>query len=246
MNLKELDILMVIEGEIATTYLIEQILTACADHGIRYRKQFLDKLRVADIKPNTIPLFIRCADPLLESWVELLTEAQHPYLFYIDDNFWEIKGKSPLARYYQHPLVRHSLEYAVSNADTIITNSKELASFILRFNDRIKVLPAFFDFDVIEGITAQPTDEIRIGFAGSPSRVDDLDIISPIINPILDRYPSVVFEFAGVFPKGVNASDRVRFFPHVTDYREFIRFQAGRNWAVGLFCDSPLYSLGSS
>jgi len=34
---------MVIEGEIAVTHLIEQILKACANHGIRYRKQFLER-----------------------------------------------------------------------------------------------------------------------------------------------------------------------------------------------------------
>jgi hypothetical protein len=43
MNSKELDVLMVIEGEIAITHLIEQVLSACTNHGIRYRKRFLER-----------------------------------------------------------------------------------------------------------------------------------------------------------------------------------------------------------
>lgn len=230
----DLNILMVIEGEIATTQLIEQVLAACADHGIRYRKRLLEEMRIADISSNTIPLFIRCAGPSVKFWVELLTEAQYPYLFYIDDNFWKLEGESPLVRYYQHAVVRRSLETAVGNAHTVITNSRELAGFVSRFNDRVVVLPAFFDFDLIDDVVAQPTDEIRIGFAGSSSRSDDLDIVAPIIAPLLEGYPAVVFEFAGVLPNAIKPTDRIRFFPYIGDYREFIRFQAGRKWAIGL------------
>ena len=227
-------ILMIIEAKIATTYLLEQIMGACRVHGIDHEVKFLNELRVEDITSDTIPMFVRCADPLMLSWAQLLADANRSYLYYIDDNFWRIIGGSPLAVYYQHPTIRRSLEFAVSHAETVIVNSPELARFISRFNSRVAVLPTFFDFSLIDGVPPSSTEEIRIGFAGSPSRVDDLDLVSPLIEPILERFPTTVFEFAGVLPKGVEAGARVRFFPHTGDYDSYIRFQASRNWAIGL------------
>ncbi|EGP07042.1 glycosyltransferase-like protein [Bradyrhizobiaceae bacterium SG-6C] len=230
----DVNLLVVIEAEIATTHLIEQVLRACEPHGVRYRVQFLDKLATADFAPDVLPLFIRCADPRAYSWTQTLVEANYPYLFYIDDNFWRIVGNSPLADYYRHPVIRRSLEYIASHASALISNSQELANFLSQFNPRISVLPTFFDFSLIENISPQSSDEIRIGFAGSPSRADDLELISPLVGPILGKFPRVVFEFAGVMPRNIKPDERVRFFPHTQDYAGYIRFQAERNWAIGL------------
>lgn len=232
--MSKIDILMVIEGEIATTHLIERILLACEPYGVRYRKKLLATLKIQDFYPNTIPLFVRCGDPVIEHWVDLLCWAKRPYVYYIDDNFWRIQGDSPLARYYQHPIIRRSLETAVTHASSVLTNSEELSEFLARFNVNAKILPAFFDFSLIKGCVKQSTEEIRIGFAGSPSRLGDLEIIRPAIYSLLDFFPNVVFEFAGVLPRGILQCDRVRFFEHTQSYSAFIRFQAERNWSIGL------------
>jgi len=233
-DMTDVNLLVVIEAEIATTHLIEQVLKACKPHGVRYRVQFLDKLATADFTPDVLPLFIRCGDPRAYSWTQTLVEANYPYLFYIDDNFWRIVGNSPLAEYYRHPVTRRSLEFIVSNAGAVISNSQELANFLSQFNTRIAVLPTFFDFSLIQNISPQSVDEIRLGFAGSPSRADDLELISPLVGPILEKFPRVVFEFAGVMPRNTKPGDRVRFFSHTQDYAGYIRFQAERNWAIGL------------
>lgn len=236
--MEKLDVLMVIEGEIATTQLLERVLLACEPYGLCYRKQFLHSLRVQDFYSGTIPLFVRCGDPALEFWVDLLDRAKHPFLYYIDDNFWRIEGGSALAQYYRHPRIRRSLEYITSRARCVLTNSEELSTFLYDLNNERKVLPTFFDFSLIEKVVPNSNEEVRIGFAGSPSRKDDLDIIAPLIQPILDSFPHAVFEFAGAMPRGVVEGDRVRFFPHTSEYNTFIRFQAERGWVIGL---APLF-----
>lgn len=231
----EIDILMVIEGEIATTHLIEHMLSACQPYGIVYRKIFLSALTTSDIRKTTIPLFVRSGDPSLRLWIDRLHNANHPYIYYIDDNFWKIEGESPIARYYQHPLIRQSLESAVSGAYRVLTNSDLLAEFLYRFNEKIKVLPSFFDFSLLQPAQAPPPHgELRIGFAGSPSRANDLDIVKPVIQPILDAYPQVVFEFIGAKLTGLAPNDRIRSFPHNTDYEGFIHFKQERQWSIGL------------
>jgi glycosyltransferase involved in cell wall biosynthesis len=225
---------MVIEGEIATTQLVEQLLLACRPLGIRYRKVYLASLTFGHLDRWTVPLFVRCGDPGLGLWIELLRRAHHPYLYYIDDNFWEIQGDSPLVQYYRDPGVRQSLEFAVCHADRVLTNSQVLASYLQRFSERLRVLPSFFDFSLIEGCIREQTPELRIGFAGSPSRGGDLELIRPVVQPVLDRIPNAVFEFCGVMPAGLQPGPRIRFFDHTSSYTDFIRFQARRNWAIGL------------
>jgi glycosyltransferase involved in cell wall biosynthesis len=228
------DVLMIIEAEFATTHLVELMLKACAPHGITYRKRLLSQLTAKDFTPGSVPLFIRCGDPSLPDWLRLLVEAGRPYLFYLDDNFWEIEGATPLAHYYRHPSVRRALNEAVRHAHRVVVHSPELAQFLAGFNSAIEVLPPFFDFGLIEDVRPEPSDEIRIGFAGSLLRVVDLEIIQPIVAPLLEAHPRIVFEFAGVIPRDTAASERLRFFPHVPDYDTYIRFQAARGWAIGL------------
>jgi glycosyltransferase involved in cell wall biosynthesis len=230
----DLSILLVIEGEIATTQLIEQLLKACGRFGIRYRKVHLASLTFRHLDSETIPLFVRCGDPGLRPWIELLRRARHPYLYYIDDNFWELLDDSAVGQYYRDPDVRQSLEFAVSHADQVLTNSEVLATYLQRFGSRVRVLPAFFDFGLIEGCIPERTSEVRIGFAGSATRANDLELIRAVIQPVLDRIPNAVFEFCGVMPRDIQPGERIRFFGHAASYADFVRFQAERNWAIGM------------
>jgi hypothetical protein len=230
----ELSVLMVIEGEIATTQLLERVLQAGRRFGVVYRKTLLSSLTIADLNPRTVPLFVRCGDRSLRFWIKLLNRARHPYLYYLDDNFWEIQGDSPVALYYRDSEVQDTLRLAVSQAHQVLTNSEVLASYLERFTGRVRVLPPFFDFGLIEGCARPATAEIRIGFAGSGTRQPDLELVRPVIQPALDRIPGAVFEFCGVLPAGVEPGPGVRLFPYVDSYADFIRFQVGRNWAIGL------------
>jgi len=234
MNHGELSVTMVIEGEAATSQLVERLLRACQPLGVRYTKVHFAALTFSHLDGRAVPLFVRCGDPSLRLWIDLLKRAHHPYLYYIDDNFWELQGDSPLVRYYRDPDVRHSLEFVVAHANQVLTNSEVLACYLRRFSPRLRVLPAFFDFSLIGGCVREQTPELRIGFAGSPSRGDDLELICPIIHPVLDRIPNAVFEFCGVMPPGVQPTPRIRFFEHTSSYADFIRFQAQRNWAIGV------------
>ncbi|MFA5898727.1 MAG: glycosyltransferase [Hyphomicrobium sp.] len=232
------EVLIVVEADIATTQIIEQIVAACASHGVGYKKRQLKELCADDFQPQILPLFIRCCDPETVLWTRALKNAGRSYIYYIDDNFWKITGGTAVAEYYRHPRVRKALEFTVKNARFVVTSSAELARFLSRLNERVVVLPASFDFTLVDGVTCEPTNEVRIGFAGSTSRAADLDVIAPIIESTLHTFRDVVFEFAGAMPNGISAGPRVRFFPYDGDYGRYIKFQRQRNWAIGL---APLF-----
>lgn len=227
-------ILIVIEAPIATTQIVEQVIGACRQHGIHSTTRLLRDLRPEEVGPNVLPLFIRCADPTSLPWARALAAHDRPYLYYLDDDFWGLNDGSPLALYYSDPGVRRSLDFFVANAQAVLTNSPVLAEVLRTRARAVEVLPTFFDFSLLVDVEPAQSGEIRIGFAGSSSRAGDLELVSPMVQPLIKQFPNVVFEFAGAFPHGVATDDRVRYFPPIESYADFIRFKASRGWSIGL------------
>lgn len=232
------EVLMITEGDIPTVHIVEATLKSCNKLGVDVRKKLLTSVTAEDFGPLTFPLFIRCAAPILIPWLKTLGRLKRPYFYYLDDCFWKLSGDSALAHYYQHPVVRNSVREGMKHATAVLTNSQILADEVSAINGNVRVLPALHDFSAAEGIAPDPNGELRIGFAGSTSRIDDLQIVEPVVRELLERCPNAIFEFAGVWPSTLPASNRVRFFPHQSDYRAFARFQASRGWAIGL---APLH-----
>jgi len=228
------DILLIVEADIATTQLTEQLLSECSGLGVTYKKVYLSDIDERLLSNSALPLFVRTADPVAVFWMESLKRSNIPYFYYIDDNFWLIEGETALAKYYQHPIIRRSLKYAVEKAHTVITNSVALREYLLPKNRNTVLLPAFFDFSLLSGCEVSTDSEYRIGFAGSPSRDADLDILKDVIPHILAKRSNVVFEFVGCIPSWLTQGGRVRFFGHMNSYAEYINFQVQRGWKIGL------------
>jgi len=241
-------VLMVIEAEIATTQIVERILIQCGRENLEYEVRLLGDLKISDFHPKILPLFIRCGDPLIRYWVRFLRIIGLSYIYYIDDNFWRIDGCGALACYYRHPLIRRALCEVSKNAELIVTNTENLSDFLAPFNSERIVLPAPFDFSLLsnwpkerikipEPMDAQIAEdhEFRIGFAGSSSRLSDVEsILVPVVECLLSKYPELIFEFAGVELKHLKNHPRVRFFHHINSYAKFLDFKMSRNWKIGL------------
>jgi len=229
-----IEVLLIVEADIATTQLTEQLLSECSNFCIKYKKVYLADLDQNFFSDSALPLFVRTVDPVAISWMRSLRASNIPYFFYIDDNFWLINGETPLAKYYQHPIIRRSLKYAVENATFVITNSAPLKDFILPKNRNTTLLPAFFDFSLLLPYKVKSVSEYRIGFAGSPSRDADLEVLKDVIPYFLAQRNDVVFEFVGCLPKWLEQGPRVRFFGHMNSYEEYVAFQLQRGWKIGL------------
>ncbi|PKQ80445.1 hypothetical protein CJP16_06545 [Aeromonas sobria] len=230
--IKRLNILMLYEADISSVQLVETVLSR--DIFVLHKAVINSEL-IKNYSYYHMPLFIRSVDPEAVKLARKFVSESKPFVYYIDDNFWEIKGDTPLAKYYQHPIIRDGLKYIVGHASMVLCNSIQLADYIReRYTKRVSVVPPMFDFNLVEGVSSYDGEEIRIGFAGSSSRLKDINFLKNVIPEILEKYPSVVFEFAGVMPEGVQTSDRVRYFKPVSSYAEYISFQYSRGWKIGL------------
>lgn len=236
-------ILVIAEAEIASTHLLMQIMRATRPHGIEAGFTLARDWAAKTLPGGVTPLFARCADPGMLAYAEALVEGKRPFLYYLDDDFWSLDPSTPLGAYYAHPSVRATLDYFVTHAAMVLTNTHALAGALRRRGAEVAVVPTFFGFDLIESVVPEPTEEIRIGYAGSLGHGPDLALVAPAIGPALALDERVVFEFIGATPPGLAAGDRIRFFPSMAEYAAFIAFQASRNWSIGL---APLVANASN
>lgn len=231
---KFLKILVIVEAEIATTHLVMQVLRAARQFGIMADLVVSSQWKARELSGDILPIFIRCADPTMLPYAYALAKVGRPYLYYLDDDFWSLDVNTPLGAYYSDPHVRKCLDYFVSHAALVLTNTSQLAERLREHSHKIALVPTFFNFDLLNGVVPESTDEIRIGFAGSAGRQMDLELIKSAITPVLASNPRVVFEFIGTMPQGVKPCHRIRSFPPMENYADFVRFQASRNWSIGL------------
>jgi glycosyltransferase involved in cell wall biosynthesis len=170
--------------------------------------------------------------------IEWMKTHNVPFAYYVDDNFWELKGDTPLAQFYQSAPVRHTLDLSITDARTVIVNAPRLGQYIKsRYpTANIMLLNAPFDFSLTEELPRREKSahEIRVGFAGSITRADDFVEILPALKRLRDRFRNVTFTFFGYCPPELMGSERVTYVPHVANYSEFIRLKASHQLDIGL------------
>ncbi|SAL61503.1 glycosyltransferase [Caballeronia telluris] len=229
---------MIVEGDIPTNQIIGRLITeALGELGS------VEKILVTDFTPMSVldgglVLLSRIASPAAEPMLQWMALHGIPYLYYIDDNFWELKGDSPVAQFYQFQPVRWTLSRAIKGAKAVIVNSALLGEYIKKMFPRTEIvhLNAPFDFSLVENTAAfdKGPGEVRIGFAGSITRAPDFVEILPAFQRLLDCHAHVSLTFFGYCPPELRGRDRVSFVEPVVDYAEFIALKASQALDIGI------------
>jgi hypothetical protein len=242
------DVLMVVEHRIATVSILEQLLAHVRNTTLlRTRTRLLHELRPTDLTPGTYPLLVRSCSPSAYRLTKALRRHGVAYGFYVDDNFWLLDPETALGRHYAAPGTRRRLDEIVRHASPVIASTARLRDYVREtLNEDAIQLDSPIDLSFVSELPPAPRGRpiIRGGFAGSTSRVGDLiDIFADVVC-ILDAHPQVEFEIIGVDDGGLAVHHpRLRTFPHLPSYAEYIAFQRSREWDFAL---APLGSAASN
>ena len=146
----------------------------------------------------------------------------------IDDLLIELPENHPDGVHYR--AVRNLILGAILEADAVFVTTTPLRDALLKYNPRIHVLPNYLD-DHLWRMQApgvrKSGSPIVIGYQGGSGHLPDLEMITPALLRILQRYGNQVkFKFWGAMPP----SD-LREWPNVewlnvglVDYGEFVRY----------------------
>jgi glycosyltransferase involved in cell wall biosynthesis len=239
------DVLMIAEHRTATVSLLEQLLAHLqSTTSLRTRTRLLHELRATHLTSETYPFIVRSCNPSAHRLAKTLRRHGVAYGFYLDDNFWLLDPETPLGRHYAARGTRRRLDAIVRHASPVITATALLRDFVrTTLNEDAIQLDAFFDLSLIPDLPPAPRSHriTRGGFAGSTSRVGDLvDVFADVLRT-LDAHDDVEFEVIGADDGALPVHHpRLRTFPHLPSYEEYVAFQRSREW------DFALAPLGSS
>ena len=227
-------VLLVPDGLIPTTYIIEPVLR----HALGSR--FAGLRLAADLDGATLQrealLFSRVCDPRhgwLPGW---LSRRGARYAYFLDDNLWAFRSDSDVGRYYARRDVLATLDRFIRNAACVLVSSWPLRdALIARFGDiDVRHVTAPFDFSLVDRDAPSRASVLRVGYAGS-ERGEAFAPVTEAIERVLHSHRGAVeFEFIGYVPPALVGRSGVTVFPAITNYAEFLAFKQWRGWHVGL------------
>ncbi len=188
-------------------------------------------------------IVLRLCDPASLPLLMLMKQADIPYVYYLDDNLWEIKGNNPLGRFHLDPKVLATLTAFVQQAHYVVAASSILKDYIYPINANVVHISAGFDFDLVKNITANsPDSQIKILYAGSLYRDQDFVPVIPAIKQIIKEFDhQITFHFYGYIPDALKGLPNIVFDGKFYKYNDFIKKQYAEGFDIGMapLKDSP-------
>lgn len=239
-------LLLISEARTATVQILERI----AGHlerstGLAVTSRLLEEVEPDDLDPGTYPIIIRSCHPLAVRLAAAFRRSGVRYGFYLDDNFWLLDPATELGRHYAARPTRRRLDAMVRGADPVIAATPLLRDWLAPRARAVVQLDSFFDFSLVPE-TLPPRAErpgLRVGFAASMHRGDDLAAVSAAVLGALEEHGDLEVEIIGAEGGTLAEHPRTTTFPHLDSYEKYLAFQRERAWDIGI---APLGSAASN
>ena len=185
-----------------------------------------------NIEWSDIIVFLR-SDSDIDAYVSKIAKKAGKKLIYVlDDDILNVPNYLSSAPYYLLPSTNKNIRTIMSNCDTFLTPSPVLLEKYGK-NFKYKFL---ISEPSLNRINKKPkNDKVKIGFAGSIDRAQDLSqILEGAITEIVNKYgDSIEIEFMGAKPEFVDKLN-LKHLPYQDGYDAYTAFMAKCNWDIGL------------
>jgi glycosyltransferase involved in cell wall biosynthesis len=187
--------------------------------------------------------FQRCF-PMRETWplVERALSSGKPVVYDVDDHFEAMPPEHPMAGRMAH-ILPYCRELA-RRARAVSVSTPELAKVFSHVPGRTAVVRNLIDETLFTAPrrAAAPDRPVRILYAGSPTHTADLDLITPALIRIMERFGDAAeLRFFGCAPREPALAARATCLPFSDDYTAYARALAELAPDIGLapLCDTP-------
>ncbi|MDD5792972.1 MAG: hypothetical protein PUD22_10345 [Erysipelotrichaceae bacterium] len=225
---------------IVSNSLIPSVLL-CGHSQMEYLKsikeadyRFLEASKLDDeiLTWANIIIFLR-SESLIERYASDLAKKAGKHLIYVlDDDLLNIPDYLSSVAYYQRADIKDNIKHIMANCDTFLTPSRIMVNtYGMSFNHAFVIdEPALYPIE-----EKKDNDIIRIGFAGSIDRAQDInDILSGALRKIKNKYGhSVSIEFIGARPAIVDELG-LKHIPYQDSYAVYEEKVKEANWDIGL------------
>ena len=181
---------------------------------------------------SDIIIFIR-SESRFEKYISNVCKKANKHLIYVlDDDLLNLPDYLSSSSYYLRKDIQNNIKDIMNNCDTFLTSSPVmLEKYGKQFNHAYQIHePSLNAID-----HKDDNDIIRIGFAGSIDRAQDInEILQDALEKIIDKYKdSIEIEFMGARPDIVDKYN-LEYIPYTNSYEEYTNVIQKRNWDIGL------------
>ena len=181
---------------------------------------------------SDIIIFVR-SESRFERYISAICKKAKKHLVYVlDDDLLNLPDYLSSSSYYLRKDIQNNIKKIMNNCDTFLTSSPVmLEKYGKQFNHAYQIHePSLNAID-----HKDDNNIIRIGFAGSIDRAQDInEILQEALEKIINKYKdSVQIEFMGAKPDIVDKYN-LTYVPYTNSYEEYTEVIQKRNWDIGL------------
>lgn len=197
-----------------------------------------------DVQQFDLLIFCRNLEPRYQLLDHLLALGK-PFIYDLDDNFFEFPPELAEASYYREPSRLEQLRRYLQNANLVRVYSTALLAQLQSLTQRAQLVSAPLDWQaIVPPPQRSPSDCVKIVYATSRQEDDLYRIFAPALHRLLQELPGKLqITFWGSSPAEFRGYANVRFRPYTANYDRYLRQFSRLGFDIGLapLPDSPFY-----
>jgi glycosyltransferase involved in cell wall biosynthesis len=229
-------VLAVLPGFIPSTQIdvISPLMDLYRSNIIEFRLEVEFTVKDQDIAWCDIVILCRNTEPNAKWFLQVLKLGK-PYIYDLDDNFFEIVGDSPEAEYHRSPKRLNMLKEYIRLASFVRVYSEPLFVRAAELNPNVVKVVAPVDFRHILQPNSGSEECVKIVYSTSRSHDQLSDIFIPALQKILDEYGTrVKVYFLGFTPLVFQRHSQVKSVRMNLDYAAYLRTFSSTGYDIGL------------
>ena len=181
-------------------------------------------------------VFCRNTEPRYQYILRDIVNNQIPYIYDLDDNFFEAPLDTEEGQYYRDPERIRLLNQYLKMASLVRVYSKHLLDQVKQFGTHVQIVVPPLDLNTLHH-TPKKNSNNRVKIVYATSRRDDRlsSIFSPALLRILQEYPQQVeVYFWGFRPPIFQSCSNTHFRRYTPNYDKFMRQFSSMGFEIGL------------
>ncbi len=230
-------ILAILPGIIPSTsiLIIKPLLQLCKSGCIRLKIVLESEAGKKQIQWADLVQFCRNTEPRFRNNLELICSLGIPYIYDLDDNFFELPENTELGAYHRRADRIAQLREYLECADLVRVYSRPMLEYIRPINENAIQTFGPIDFRQIDSTRKKADGRIRLVFSTSSYQNASSSIIEPAVDRILKKYGGrVEAHFWGMRPKALAGLPHVYCHEFIMDYDGFLRTFSRAHYDIGL------------
>jgi len=194
-------------------------------------------VRSSDMEWADLIVFCRNTEPANDGVLEQILALNKPYIYELDDNFFELSVDSPEGKYHRAPERIAQLEKYIKNASLVRVYSHPLELHIKKYTANGRFLKAPVNLLAIPAVSPnRSSQKLKLVFSTSRTISDDLSniFVKDVIRIINEFGNAIEFHFWGFVPEELKRFPSVKFHRFMPNYQKYMRKMYGQGYDIGL------------